>query len=313
MLTVTSIKSHLQLVSSGEKVKPLFEQPTTKVSLRLVQAKPSAVFAETPNGFIPFSHHHSFVPIAELNALDNELVMIKQALQIKAEGAKFVRFSHIHPDYFFSNGNIHKARQLLSKIRGITHLGIVSEVTNLAHLQGIAEIADIIQLTPQSNDKSLFKQLGRVHKPILLKRGFTTNYKNWLKQAEQILDAGNTDVILCERGTEIFPQQGNQKALDFSAITALREQTHLPIVLYSCDRINFTEPMSQVIEGAINAGISSVIIPVQPDSVEALAPQPQYLSLEEYQILMQQIQEYSSEKETKTMRKQMQNFALKIS
>src|SRR5204863_5535529 len=121
--------------------------------------------------------------------------------------------------------------KLLELARKDTGLPLITEIMSQHDIERVEASADVLQVGARNvQNFALLKELGRVRKPILLKRGLSTTIKEWLMSAEYILSEGNPRVILCERGIRTF-ETATRNTLDLSAIPVLREQTHLPIMI----------------------------------------------------------------------------------
>ncbi len=280
-----------QLSPFIEKVMRV-DKPFKRVALEFRNGEPSTVLAETPNGFVAFGQNHPVVPIAGPCSVENEEMILDTARQVKAAGAKFLRGGAYKPrssPYSFQ-GHGEKALRLLAKARGLTNLGIVTEVMDTADLEKVAEVADIIQIGARNMQNfSLLKRVGKINKPVLLKRGFAATIEDWLMAAEYILAAGNPNVILCERGIRTFDQQYTRNTLDLVAVPVLRSLTHLPIMVDPSHGTGRAEYVPVMTKAAITAGADSVMVEVHPNPAKALSDGPQSLTPEQYETLMQEM------------------------
>lgn len=267
-------------------------KPFKRVSREFHNGKASKVLVETPNGFVTFSQDDPIVPIAGPCSVENEEMIIQTALRVKAAGAKFLRGGAYKPrtsPYSFQ-GHGEQALQLLAKVRGVTNLGIVTEVMDTADLELVANVADIVQIGSRNMQNfSLLKQLGTINKPILLKRGLAATIEDWLMAAEYILAAGNPNVILCERGIRTFDSQYTRNTLDLTAIPVLRRLTHLPIMIDPSHATGHADYVIPMTKAAITAGADSIMVEVHPNPTQALSDGVQSLSLEQYEQLMAEI------------------------
>jgi 3-deoxy-7-phosphoheptulonate synthase len=155
----------------------------------------------------------------------------------------------------------------------------------------VAEVADVLQVGARNmQNYSLLKKLGRLDKPILLKRGMTATINEWLLAAEYILAGGNSQVILCERGVRSFDQQYTRNLLDISAVPVLASLTHLPVVVdpaHGTGKSQFVKPMALA---AVAAGADGLMIEVHPQPAQALSDGAQSLTPEQFTELMGDIQ-----------------------
>jgi 3-deoxy-7-phosphoheptulonate synthase len=137
--------------------------------------------------------------------------------------------------------------KILAKARRETGLPIVSEVIDPRDVSWVAEFADILQIgTRNMQNFSLLKEVGKANRPVLLKRGMYSTLEEWLNCAEYILSEGNPNVVLCERGIRTF-EKYTRNTLDLSAVPAIKELTHLPIIIdptHSTGKLSLIAPMS---------------------------------------------------------------------
>ncbi len=280
-----------QLSPFIEKVMRV-DKPFKRASLQFRHGEPSTVFAETPNGFVAFGQNHPVVPIAGPCSVENEEMILETARRVKAAGAKFLRGGAYKPrtsPYSFQ-GHSEKALRWLAKVRQITHLGIITEVMDTADLEKVAEVADIIQIGARNMQNfSLLKRVGKINKPVLLKRGLAATIEDWLMAAEYILSAGNPNVILCERGIRTFDQQYTRNTLELAAVPVLRALTHLPIMVDPSHGTGRAEYVPVMTKAAIAVGADSLMVEVHPNPAKALSDGPQSLTLEQYEALIQEM------------------------
>ena len=132
---------------------------------------------------------------------------------------------------------------------------------------------------------SLLKELGRINKPILLKRGMMNTIKEFLMSAEYVLSEGNSNVILCERGIRTF-ETATRNTLDISCIPVLKKETHLPIIIDPSHATGHWEMVESMSRASIAAGADGLIIEVHPDPVKAFSDGPQSLKPSKFSKLM---------------------------
>ncbi|MGK7872903.1 MAG: 3-deoxy-7-phosphoheptulonate synthase [Xenococcaceae cyanobacterium] len=280
-----------QLSPFIEKVMRV-DKPFKRASREFRNGEPSTVFAETPNGFVAFGQNRPIVPIAGPCSVENEEMILETALRVKAAGAKFLRGGAYKPrssPYSFQ-GHGEKALRLLAKARRVANLGIVTEVMDTANLEKVAQVADIIQIgTRNMQNFPLLKRVGKINKPVLLKRGFAATIEDWLMAAEYILAAGNPNVILCERGIRTFDRQYTRNTLDLAAVPVLRGLTHLPIMVDPSHGTGRAEYVPVMAKAAMVAGADSLMVEVHPNPAKALSDGPQSLTLEQYEALIQEM------------------------
>ncbi len=231
------------------------------------------------------------VVIAGPCSVETESQTIETAKAVKAAGANMMRGGAFKPrtsPYSFQGLGLSGLR-ILEKAKKETGLPIVTEVIDPRDVSWVAEFADILQIgTRNMQNFALLKEVGRAGKPALLKRGMYSTLEEWLNCAEYILSEGNAEVILCERGIRTF-ERYTRNTLDLSAVPAIHELTHLPIVVdptHSTGRISLIPPMSIA---AIASGADGLIIEVHNNPKEALCDADQALTPPMFADLMNQI------------------------
>jgi len=221
-----------------------------------------------------------FVVIAGPCSVESEEQTLEIAQAVKAAGADMLRGGAFKPrtsPYAFQGLGLRGLR-ILEKARQATGLPIVTEVIDPRDVSWVAEFADVLQIgTRNMQNFSLLKEVGRAGRPVLLKRGMYSTLEEWLNCAEYILSEGNPDVILCERDIRTF-ESYTRNTLDLSAVPAIKELSHLPILIdptHSTGRLNLVGPMSLA---AVAAGADGLIIEVHHKPEEALCDAEQALT-----------------------------------
>lgn len=177
----------------------------------------------------------------------------------------------------------------MKRAREATGLPIVSEITNPAQLELFMEFVDVIQIgTRNMQNFELLKEVGRVRKPILLKRGFANTIDELLMSAEYIMSGGNHDVILCERGIRTF-ETSTRNTLDISAIPVLKRKTHLPVFVDPSHAAGYAWLVEPLAKAAVVAGADGLIIEVHNDPKHALSDGQQSLTPVEFDDLMNKL------------------------
>jgi 3-deoxy-7-phosphoheptulonate synthase len=232
-----------------------------------------------------------FVVIAGPCSVESERQTIETAQAVKASGADMMRGGAFKPrtsPYSFQGLGL-RGLKILAQARQETGLPIVTEVLDPRDVSWVAEFADVLQIgTRNMQNFSLLKEVGRVERPVLLKRGMFSTLEEWLNCAEYILSEGNPDVILCERGIRTF-ENYTRNTLDLSAVPAIKELTHLPIVIdptHSTGRLSLIGPMSLA---SVPAGADGLLIEVHHNPAEALCDADQALTPDRFEALMQQL------------------------
>ncbi|MEM9771990.1 MAG: 3-deoxy-7-phosphoheptulonate synthase, partial [Cyanobacteria bacterium P01_D01_bin.73] len=164
---------------------------------------------------------------------------------------------------------------------------IITEVMDTADVDKIGAVADVLQVGARNMQNfALLKKVGAQDKPVLLKRGMSATIDEWLMAAEYILAAGNSNVILCERGLRTFDRQYTRNLLDLSAVPVLRSLTHLPIMVDPSHGTGWSQFVSPLAKGAIAVGTDSLMIEVHNNPAKALSDGPQSLTPDQFDALM---------------------------
>lgn len=234
---------------------------------------------------------HDLVVIAGPCSVETEEQTIETALAVKAAGANMLRGGAFKPrtsPYSFQGTGL-KGLKILADARERTGLPIVTEVIDPRDVSWVAEFADVLQIgTRNMQNFSLLKEVGQTNRPVLLKRGMYSTLEEWLNCAEYILSEGNPNVILCERGIRTF-EKYTRNTLDLSAVPAIKELTHLPIIIdptHSTGRLSLIGAMSMA---AVAAGTDGLIIEVHCNPQEALCDADQALTPEMFSDLMRRL------------------------
>lgn len=266
------------------------EKPFKRASLEFRQGQPSKVIVPTPNGAVAFGQNQPLVVIAGPCSVENEEMIVETAQIVKAAGAQFLRGGAYKPrtsPYAFQ-GHGESALGLLAKAREATGLGIITEVMDTADVEKVAAVADILQIGARNmQNYPLLRKVGGINKPVLLKRGLSATIEEWLMAAEYILDQGNPNVILCERGIRSFDSKYTRNTLDLSVVPVLRSLTHLPIVIDPSHATGKSEYVPTMAKAAIAAGTDSLMLEVHPNPAKAMSDGPQSLTLKDFTRLMQ--------------------------
>jgi 3-deoxy-7-phosphoheptulonate synthase len=159
----------------------------------------------------------------------------------------------------------------------LTGLPVVTEITDVRNLDMVLKYADILQIGSRNMQNfDLLREVGRVHRPVLLKRGLAATIEEWLLAAEYILAEGNRNVILCERGIRTY-ETYTRNTLDISAIPAIKELSHLPVIADPSHGTGRRSLVAPVARAAVAAGADGLMLEVHPCPGEALSDGPQSL------------------------------------
>jgi 3-deoxy-7-phosphoheptulonate synthase len=237
-----------------------------------------------------------FTVIAGPCSIESEEQIIESARAVKAAGADILRGGAFKPrtsPYAFQGMGL-QGLKLLSQAGKDTGLPIITEVIDPRDVSWVAEFADILQIgTRNMQNFSLLKEVGQTGRPVLLKRGMYSTLEEWLNCAEYILSEGNPNVILCERGIRTF-ETYTRNTLDLSAVPAIKELTHLPIIIdptHSTGRVSLIGPMSLA---AVAAGADGIIVEVHYKPQEALCDADQALTPVIFEDMMRRLRPLQS-------------------
>ena len=205
-------------------------------------------------------------------SVESEEQILEVAKSVQKSGANALRGGAYKPrtsPYAFQGKGV-EGVLLLDEARKATGLPIVSELMSADQLPLFEEAVDVIQIGARNMQNfDLLKKVGRVNKPILLKRGLSSTIEEWLMSAEYIMAGGNPNVILCERGIRTF-ETYTRNTLDLSAVLAVKQQSHLPVVVdpsHACGKAWMVERMAMA---AVAAGADGLIVEVHNDPPHAL-------------------------------------------
>ena len=221
-----------------------------------------------------------FALIAGPCSIESEDQALATARLVKSEGALFFRGGAYKPrtsPYSFQ-GLGEEALDILARVRRETGLFVVTEVMDPRHVSRVAEVADILQIGARNmQNYPLLQETGKFRRPVLLKRGNNATMEELLFSAEYILAEGNPHVILCERGIRTF-ESYTRNTLDLSAVPALKEMTHLPVIVdpsHGTGRLSLIPPMCLA---AVAAGADGLILEVHYRPEESVSDKEQALS-----------------------------------
>ncbi len=221
-----------------------------------------------------------FCVIAGPCTVESERQTIEAALAVREAGGNMLRGGAFKPrtsPYAFQGLGL-KGLKILRKAREVTGLPVVTEVMDTRDVPWVSEYADMLQIGARNMQNfSLLKEVAKTGKPVLLKRGMNATIEEWLNCAEYILDGGNPHVILCERGIRTF-ETYTRNTLDISAVPALKELTHLPVVIDPSHASGKVSLIPALTMAAVAAGADGVIVEVQVNPKEALCDGEQTMS-----------------------------------
>lgn len=273
----------IQTVSIVDAVKRI-QEPFKSVNRKM---HPKDTIIEVGGRKIGSGHFHV---IAGPCSVESEPQLCGIARDVKVSGATFLRGGAFKPrtsPYAFQ-GMKAEGLELLKEARKQTGLPIVTEIMSADHID-LFEDVDIIQVGARNMQNfDLLTQLGKVDKPILLKRGLCNTLEELLMSAEYIVAGGNPHVILCERGIRTF-ETWTRNTLDISAIPMLKSKSHLPVVVDPSHASGIAWMVEPLAMAAVSAGADGLIIEVHNDPKHALSDGAQSLTPEQFEGTMKKL------------------------
>lgn len=214
--------------------------------------------------------------------------LMEAAREVKAAGASMLRGGAFKPrtlPYSFQ-GLGEEGLKILAEAREEYGLPIVTEVMSPENVGLVERYADVLQIGARNiQNYPLLKRVGKAEKPVLLKRGLASTIEEWLSAAEYILDGGNENVILCERGIRAY-QKLTRFTLDITAVPLLKEVSHLPVVVDPSHGTGHRSLVAPMARAAVAAGADGLLIEVHPRPEEAKSDGAQSLTPEGFRSLM---------------------------
>ena len=211
--------------------------------------------------------------------------------EVKKHGAGFLRGGAFKPrtsPYSFQ-GLKYEGLDLLNEAKAKTGLPIVTELMSPYDIETFVEKTDIIQVGARNMQNfDLLRELGKVNKPILLKRGLSATIEELLMSAEYIMAGGNENVILCERGIRTY-ETAMRNTLDLSAIPMIKKKSHLPVMVDPSHATGIRDMVEPMALAAIAAGADGLMVEVHNDPAKALCDGPQSLTPEQFDTLMKKV------------------------
>ncbi len=274
----------LEALPHVEKVMPVLKP--FKLASREVKKEDSVIQA----GKIRIGPK-TFCVMAGPCAVESREQIMQTAEFVKKCGAHILRGGAYKPrtsPYSFQGMELEGLR-LLKEASEKYDLPIVTEAMTVEQVPVVADYADIIQIGARNmQNYGLLRAVGKLNKPILLKRGMMSTINEWLMSAEYIIAEGNPNVIMCERGIRTFETE-TRNTLDIQAVPVVKKYSHLPVIIdpsHASGRWDLVIPMSKA---AISAGADGIIVEVHPKPAEALSDGAQSLKLETFEKLMNEI------------------------
>lgn len=231
------------------------------------------------------------VVIAGPCSVESEEQVCRIAEIVSSAGAKILRGGAFKPrtsPYSFQ-GLGTKGLEILRKAGDKYNLLVITEVMETSQIHKVSEYADILQVGARNmQNYYLLRELGKINKPVMLKRGLAATIEDWLMSAEYILSGGKNKVMLCERGIRTF-ETYTRNTFDLSAIPVVHQISHLPVIADPSHATGLRDKVIPMARAAVAAGADGLMIEVHNDPDKALSDGPQALLPEQFVDLMKQI------------------------
>lgn len=279
----------LESCEEVERVVPILAP--YKVASR--EAKPESTVIEALGLKIGGGH---IGVIAGPCSVEDEQQILESARAVRAAGATGLRGGAFKPrtsPYAFQ-GLKEEGLKLLAAARDETGLAVVTEVMTPHHVDLVARYADVLQIGARNmQNYHLLQAVGEARKPVLLKRGPAATMDEFLLAAEYILDQGNKDVALCERGVRTF-ESHTRFTLPLASVPYLQERTHLPVVIDPSHGTGIAKLVGPMCAAAVAAGADGLIIEVHPDPTNAMSDGAQSVTPEVFRQIMERCRRVAS-------------------
>ena len=237
---------------------------------------------------------NDFVVMAGPCAVESEQQLLQTAEAVAEAGARILRGGAYKPrssPYSFQGLGV-AGLKILRKAREETGLAIVTEVMCKEDVELIAEYADLMQVGTRSMENySLLEALGECGRPVLLKRGMTATLEELLRSAQIIALAGNSQIILCERGIRTF-ETATRNTLDIAAVPVLKTVSHLPVIVDPSHAAGVRCLVPVLARAAAVVGADGLLVEVHPHPEQAMSDGDQSLTFGEFRDMMEDLQPY---------------------
>ena len=283
-------KSRLQALDSVdgvESVVPILK-PFKLAGREWKDARSEVELTSKSGGEPTIIGNKHFVVMAGPCSVESREQIILSAEVVKAAGAKVLRGGAFKPrtsPYSFQ-GLEEEGLKFLREAGDKAGLHVITEVITPGDVPLVAEYADILQIGARNMQNfALLKEVGKIRKPVLLKRGMSSTLKELLMSAEYILSQGNYEVILCERGIRTF-EDYTRNTCDLSAVPALKEMSHLPVIVDPSHGTGVRSLVTPLAKAAVAVGADGLIVEVHPNPEEAFSDGAQSLLPIQFQEMM---------------------------
>lgn len=233
----------------------------------------------------------NFVVIAGPCSIETEDQLYKTAMAVQESGAAILRGGiwkmRTSPNSFQGLGT--DALAYVKAVKQKTGMALVSEVVDPRHIESIHDLVDGYQVGARNmHNYELLKELGRQSKPVVLKRNFSAYVDEWLKAADYIVQGGNQNIILCERGIRTF-ETATRNTLDLNAVVYAKKYSPFPVIVDPSHAIGIASLVPQISYAAAAAGADGLLVEVHPNPDEALSDGDQALTFTEFNKMMKQL------------------------
>jgi len=259
------------------------------------------LFAESPDCLKSARRQQTVVPVLDLEigggdfitmagpcSVETEFQLMATANHVRRAGARILRGGAFKPrssPYAFQGLGL-EGLKMLSRAREESGLAIVTEVLSEEDAPMVAEYADILQIgTRNMENYTLLEVAAHTGRPVLLKRGMAATIVDWLRSAQLILDHGNPNVILCERGIRTF-ETAMRNTFDVSAIALLKQVSHLPVIADPSHAAGHSDLVPALARIAVAAGADGLIVEVHPNPAKAWSDGSQSLDFAGFDEMM---------------------------
>ncbi len=278
-------------------------------SLRAAEGVESAVRISAPYKFVSkqYKPDHTQIKIRDAVIGGEEFIVMAGPCSVETEeqimttaevvakaGGKLLRGGAFKPrtsPYDFQ-GLEEEGLKLLRKAGDAHDLAVITEVMTVTNVNLVAEYTDVLQIGARNiQNFPLLKAVGRVDRPVMLKRGMATTIKELLLSAEYIVTHGNPNVILCERGLRTF-ETATRNVLDIQAVPVLNELTHLPVVLDPAHSSGKRDLIPTLARACVAVGADGIMVEVHPQPEAAWSDGPQSLNPAQFEAMMDDLKPY---------------------
>ncbi len=227
-------------------------------------------------------------------AVESDQQVREVAAVLKQKGVKLLRGGAFKPrtsPYDFQGLGV-EGLEILSRVAREHNMAVVTEIMSADQIEEAIPFVDVIQVGSRNMQNfSLLNELGRIDKPILLKRGLSATIEEFKLAAEYILSHGNKKVILCERGIRTY-ETATRNTLDISAVPILKQETHLPVIVDVTHSTGRKDLLAPAAKAALAIGADGIMAEVHPDPANALSDSKQQMNLNEFEEFYSEIQHF---------------------